>query len=136
MVIDRLYIEAGSEVVVDLNIGLNKRNQPVWLKREDDYPSFLKWISAQAIICYDVSEHRVWLVDGASALLHVLRASLYLDENDPDSTYDWIFDTREMKDTWEGYSGRLAALRTLRHPKSLELKLYVKNPGNSVLQYT
>ncbi|KAL4905923.1 hypothetical protein BDW74DRAFT_177618 [Aspergillus multicolor] len=135
MVIDRLYIEAGSEVVAGLNIGLNKRNQPVLLKRQDDYPTFLKWISDQAVIFYDVSEHRAWLVDGASALLHLLRVSIYLDENDPESTYDWVFDIRELKDTWEDSSGRIAALKTLKHPQNLELKLYVKNPGDPIIQY-
>ncbi|KAL3482183.1 hypothetical protein BJX99DRAFT_252899 [Aspergillus californicus] len=135
VVIDRLYIEAGSEAVAGLSISLNKKNQPFWLERENDYPSLLKWISNQAIIFYDVSEHRAWLVDGASALLHLLRTSLYLDENDPESTYNWIFNMREMKDTWDDCAGRLAALKTLKHPENLRLKLYVKNPGSPVEQF-
>ncbi|KAH6976285.1 hypothetical protein BKA56DRAFT_488826 [Ilyonectria sp. MPI-CAGE-AT-0026] len=125
IVIDKLYIEAGSDFIGGLNMSFNKKEQPFWLEREKDYPSLLKWVSLQPIVFYDVSDRRAWLVDGASALLHLVRISLYLDEHDPESTYDWVFDASEFKDQWNGCTGRHAALKTLKSWDNLDLNLYV-----------
>ncbi|KAK7409282.1 hypothetical protein QQX98_008522 [Neonectria punicea] len=125
IVIDRLYLEAGADVIGGVNMTINKKEQPFWLKREDDYPSLLKWASVQPIVFYDVEDRRAWLTDGASALLHLLRVSLYLDENDPESTYDWIFDAKKLKDQWNGLSGRQAALKTLKSWDNLDLNVYI-----------
>lgn len=40
------------------------------------------WVRVQPIVFYDVTDGRAWLTNGASALLHLTRVSLYLDEND------------------------------------------------------
>ncbi|KAK7425574.1 hypothetical protein QQZ08_007897 [Neonectria magnoliae] len=96
-------------------MSINKKEQPFWLQREDDYPSLLKW----------VKDRRAWLTDGASALLHLVRVSLYLDENDPELTYDWIFDAKKFKDQWNGLTGRQAALKTLKNWDNLDLNVYI-----------
>lgn len=54
-----------------------------------------------------------------------MRISLHLDENDPESTYDWVFNSGQLKDRWSGCSGRQAALRTLKDWDNLTLNLYV-----------
>ncbi|KLJ10556.1 hypothetical protein EMPG_14063 [Blastomyces silverae] len=140
IVIDRLYIEAGSHVVGGLHTSINKKDQPFWLERESDYPSLLKWVSLQPIVFYDVSDRRAWLVDGVSALLHLVRVSLYLDENDPESPYDWVFDASQLKDTWDGCTARLAALKTLKSWDNLNLNVYVKEctgrDGKLVIKYS
>jgi hypothetical protein len=140
IVIDRLYIQAGSDVVGGLNMCINKKDQPFWLERESDYPSMLKWVGLQPIVFYDVSDRRAWLVDGVSALLHLVRVSLYLDENDPESPYDWVFDAGKLKDTWDGCTGRLAALMTLKNWDNLSLNVYVKDnlvrDGKPVTKYS
>ncbi|KAF4946692.1 hypothetical protein FSARC_14130 [Fusarium sarcochroum] len=125
IVIDRLYLEAGSDLVGGLNMSFNKKEQPFWLERESDYPSLLKWIAIQPIVFYDVVDRRAWLGDGASALLHLVRISLHLDEHDPESTYDWVFDVTKLKDKWNGLIGRQAALQTLKSWDNLDLNIYV-----------
>jgi hypothetical protein len=66
--------------------------------------------------------------------------SLYLDENDPESTYDWVFDSSNFKDTWDGCTGRLAALKTLKSWHNLDLHLYVANKetrgGETVTEFS
>ncbi|RSM20212.1 hypothetical protein CDV31_001009 [Fusarium ambrosium] len=125
IVIDRLYLEAGADVVGGVSMKINSKEQPFWLQRGKDYPSLLKWIGVQPIAFHDVASRRTWLVDGASALLHLVRISLYLDENDPDSTYDWVFDPTQLKDKWDGITGRQAALRTLKSWDNLDLNIYI-----------
>jgi len=134
---------------------LNKKEQPVWLERENDYPSLLRWVSLQIIVFYDVSDRRAWLVDGASALLHLVRASLYLDKKDPESTYDWVLDANRLdatrpvaaspEDTVEDRStdcttGRQLALRILKDWDKLNLEVFVKSKGmrngESVVEYS
>ncbi|PGG95740.1 hypothetical protein AJ79_09893 [Helicocarpus griseus UAMH5409] len=140
IVIDRLYIEAGSDAVGGLQMGINKKDQPFWLERESDYPSLLKWVGLQPIVFYDVSDRRAWLVDGVSALLHLVRVSLNLDENDPESPYDWVFDASQLKDTWDGCTARLTALKTLKSWDNLKLNVYVKEnielDGEHVIKYS
>ncbi|KEY74521.1 hypothetical protein S7711_08505 [Stachybotrys chartarum IBT 7711] len=125
IIIDRLYIEGGSGAIGGLSMAINKKQQPFWLEREKDYPSLLRWASLQPIVFYDVSTRQAWLIDGASALLQLVRISLHLDENDPESTYDWVFNSDQLKDRWHGCSGRQAALRTLKAWDNLTLNLYV-----------
>jgi hypothetical protein len=131
LVIDRLYLEAGNYLIGGVNMRLNTKNQPFWLQREQDYPSLLDWARLQAIVLYDVLDERAWLVDGLSALLHLVRVSIYHDENSEESPYDWVFDRTMLKDKWDGCSGRLSALKTLRSWDNLRLNLYVKSVSGS-----
>ncbi|KAL4934323.1 uncharacterized protein BDV17DRAFT_5089 [Aspergillus undulatus] len=131
IIIDRLYLEGGAQVVGGFSMGINNKENPFWLERESDYPSLIKWISSQPIVFYDISDSRAWLVDGVSALLHLVRVSLHLDQTDPESPYEWVFDASALKDTWNGSStGRLAALKTLTCWDNLKLPLYVKDNTN------
>ncbi|KAI9163840.1 hypothetical protein HJFPF1_05468 [Paramyrothecium foliicola] len=140
IVVDRLYPEGGSNIIGGLNMALNKKEKPFWLERERDYPSLLKWISLQPIVFYDVATQRAWLIDGASALLHLVRISLYNEEQDPESTYEWVFEPSKFKDKWDNATGRLAALKTLKSWDNLNLNLYVASKqvrvGKTITEYS
>lgn len=140
IVIDRLYFEGGSEIIGGVHMAINVKEKPFWLEREKDYPSLLKWISRQPIVFYDTSSSRAWLIDGASALLHLVRISLYMDSNDPESTYDWVFDPRQLQDDWNGCTGRLAALKTLTNLANRNQNLYVVSKkivsGQTMVEYS
>ncbi|KAG5762801.1 hypothetical protein H9Q72_009105 [Fusarium xylarioides] len=125
IVIDKLYIEGGSPVTAGLMLDINKKAQPFWLQREMDYPSLLNWVKLQPVVFYDVEERRAWLVDGASALLHLVRISLHLDINDPESAYDWVYDPSKLKDHWPGVGSRQAALQTLKNWENRALNVYI-----------
>ncbi|KAF2820292.1 hypothetical protein CC86DRAFT_119277 [Ophiobolus disseminans] len=125
--VDRLYIEGGMHVIGGMSMRLNQKEQPTELRRDSDYPSLLAWIATQFVTFHDVDDCRAWLVDGASALLHLVRISLYLDETNTESTYDWVFDMNKLKDHWPGCSGRVAAKNTLKNWDNLALPVYVKS---------
>jgi hypothetical protein len=125
IVIDRLYVEGGWYGIVGLNMRLNQREEPTRLMRNLDYPSLLKYFAKSAIVFFDTAERRSWLVDGASALLHLVRSSLQRDQEDEDSPYEWVFEDAELQDTWDGYTSRQAVLNTLKSSNNLNLKLYV-----------
>ncbi|TXB96893.1 hypothetical protein FocTR4_00011439 [Fusarium oxysporum f. sp. cubense] len=79
------------------------------------------------VVFYDAEERRAWLVDGASALLHLVRISLHLDINDPESAYDWVYDPSKLKDHWPGVGSRQAALQTLKSWENRALNVYIVN---------
>ncbi|KAH6890692.1 hypothetical protein B0T10DRAFT_439881 [Thelonectria olida] len=136
IVIDKLYLEAGTDVVGGVSMSINKKEAPFWLQRENDYPSLLKWVAIQPIVFYNAADCRAWLIDGASALLHLVRISLYLDENDPKSTYNWVFDAARLEDKWDGLNGRQAALKTLKSAANRKLNVYVLGDGVSGPEYS
>ncbi|KAH7035738.1 uncharacterized protein B0I36DRAFT_429788 [Microdochium trichocladiopsis] len=116
--------EAGADVVLGANMQINKKVPPVRLTRTQTYPRLLSWVATQSIIFHDVQADRAWLIDGASALLHIVRASLHRSMKDDDSPYDWLFDTTQLQETPENRSGRQAAIGTLKKAAHLDLPLY------------
>jgi hypothetical protein len=125
--IDRAYIEVGTYVIGGLNARINQREQPIISGEARDFPQVLDWLSEQFVNFYDVTDRRAWLVDGASALLHLVRISLQLDETNPDSTYNWVFDKSQLEENWIDHGGRAAAIRTLRNWKNRALNVYLKD---------
>jgi hypothetical protein len=121
-----MYIEGGMHIIGGVNFRPNQKEQPIKLQRERDYPELLQMVAAHPVAFYDVADRRAWLVDGASALLYLVRISLHLDATDPESAYDWVFDSTKLQDTWGGCSGRIAALKTLKSWDHRNLHVYVK----------
>ena len=84
----------------------------------------MQWINEKYLIFYDVGDKIAWLVDGPSALLHLVRASIKAEEND-DFSHLSIFKTEEIVEPSREftYSGRAASLRTLTDEANLTLRL-------------
>lgn len=110
-----------------ISMRLNQKEEPTKLGRDNDYPSQLAWITTQFVAFHDIADCRTWLVDGASALLHLVRVSLHLDATNPESTYDWVYDNHKLKDVWPDSSGRVASKKTLKDWDNLSLPVYVKS---------
>ena len=104
---------------------IGKRDKPAYVTLQDDYVSKLEWISSQFVVFYDLEDRRAWLLDGLSALLHLVRASLHhgasnrfakvLGRNAP------ILDEGERHD-----DAQLAAMALLVNDANLNLKLHAK----------
>ena len=125
-------------VIAGLNMRINQKRDPISLMRDQDYPSLLKWIATQPIVFFDThgSDRRAWLIDGASALLHLVRISLHRDETDEESTFEWVFDATKLNDTWPNCNGRQVAIKTLKNTENLNLALYVKFQHGSNTEYS
>ena len=108
---------------------VNQKQDPAKLSRGKDYQGLLDWIKRQAVVFFDTHERRAWLVDGASALLHLVRTSLHHDRDDEDSTFDWKSGSTDLKDTWPGSTMRRAAVETLKNRYNVNLPLYIRKYG-------
>lgn len=106
---------------------LNTKSKPFWLHRAPDYPQLVEWASLQEIVLHDVSEGRALMVDGAFALLHIVRISLHRDAKSPVYKKQWKFDEERLTDKWNGHSGRSSVLETLTDEDNYNLPVRVKD---------
>ena len=123
---EKVTITAGQYLTAGVEASIGKKDKAVHLRGRNDYVSQLKWISKKYVVLFDVEEQqRGWLVDGSSALLHLVRASLKHDETD-DFQSLFLFDSKNLKETSKPYAGKAAAIEVLTNPDNLKLKLYPK----------
>jgi hypothetical protein len=84
----------------------------------------LSWLSKQYIMMWDVETKRGWLVNGASALLHLVYASLEFNKTD-ELKFAFRFKIQEMKDTDAPLTASASsAIEVLTNPHNLMLQVY------------
>lgn len=66
--------------------------------RRNSYIVRMKWMSQKFVILWDVEDKRGWLLNGASALLHLVRASLAQDMFDNKFGPLCLFSTKEFQE--------------------------------------
>ncbi|KAL3451157.1 hypothetical protein BJX65DRAFT_235059 [Aspergillus insuetus] len=94
----------------------------------------LESLSKRYVVLWDVRSKRGWLVNGPSALLHLLRASLRSNQID-DLSFAFLFDPATFKEATDPYTVS-AALQVLLSPRNLDLALYEDGPeGDSKSGY-
>ncbi|KAL4786402.1 hypothetical protein BJX76DRAFT_365791 [Aspergillus varians] len=95
---------------------------PVHVSRHSGYILKLRWLSKKFVVLWDEDDKRGWLVNGTSALLHILRASLQYDSED-DFKDVFLFKPDQMIDPAEHHEPS-SAIRVLLNPTNRRLKLY------------
>jgi hypothetical protein len=123
-VIEKLYIEGGLHLIGGFTGSIGIRDKPVHMSKEKGYRELVNWVRSQPILFYDAEDHRAWLIDGASALLHLVRASIHQDRQNAVYRSTWTFD-----ETLEGdglnRGGPTAAIDTLLSINNLNRPLYL-----------
>ncbi|KAF2186242.1 hypothetical protein K469DRAFT_687236 [Zopfia rhizophila CBS 207.26] len=76
-VLEKVSLSAGKVINVGANLAIGVREVPLHLKREGSYVDQIQDAYNNYVILYDVDEKRAWMVNGATALLHIVRASLH-----------------------------------------------------------
>ena len=128
-------------MVGGMNVRLNQKDPPAKINREQHISALLKLVLQHPFAFYDVATRVSWLVDGVSALLHLVRISLHRDATDDESTYDeWVFDSTKLDERWKSCNGRSAALDILKSLDLRDLPVYVKGQaivdGHKVKQFS
>jgi hypothetical protein len=104
---------------------IGKRDKAVHIHCRDDYIMRLKWIAKKFVVFYDLRDRRAWLVDGASALLHIVRASLRHEQNDLFKSL-FLFDKDSVQEPAVPFTGKHAAVQFLTNKVNMSLPLYAK----------
>jgi hypothetical protein len=74
--IDRLTLSGGYYITASSSIAIGRHQKPTRGLPQTVYQKQLDWVSRQHVVLFDVGDRRAWLVNGRSALLHLVRASL------------------------------------------------------------
>lgn len=121
-------VTGGKYLSVGTSIALGLRSKPQHIKfDDDDYISMLRVVRDRQFVVYDVEDRRAWLLGGASVVLHIFRAGVRHDKDDPDLQRTFIFNEEDMVEAEDPYSGSSAAFEVLSNfDHNLELPLYRK----------
>ncbi|KAH7018505.1 uncharacterized protein B0I36DRAFT_277100 [Microdochium trichocladiopsis] len=89
----------------------------------DSFTTNMKWLETQKVVLWDEGDKRGWMVNGPSALLHILRAYIRHMET---GAYQSILLLRneDIIECGENYSARMA-IQTLLEPQNRRKKLFV-----------
>lgn len=119
--LEKAEISGGQFVTGTAVFAFGNTQKPVHISRYG-YLTKLQWISSKYFVFWDEKEKRGWLVNGASALLHILRASLEHSKRRFRSA--WLLDPTILGDATDP-SGYDSALEVLINEDNRDLKLYV-----------
>ena len=125
-VLEKVTIAGGKFITASVTAAIGKRDRGILTKSRDSYLSQLMWVADRHILLFDVNDRRAWLVDGASALLHLVRASIkYMQEHNEFGRY-CLFTWDQFKEAAEQFSGKQAAIFVLANEDNIQLKLFKK----------
>ncbi|KAJ8133149.1 hypothetical protein O1611_g470 [Lasiodiplodia mahajangana] len=119
--LEKVEVSSGQFVTGTAAFTLGNREKPIHISRFG-FLTKLQWISSKHVVLWDEVDKRGWLIDGASALLHILRASLAHSKRKFQSA--WLLDISALKDPGDPFQSD-AALRVLINEENRNLTLYM-----------
>lgn len=106
-----------------MSFAVGAKDTPIRLTR-NGYIPMLQWISTKYVVLWDEEEKKGWLINGTSALLHLVRTSLkHYSEDDFSSAF--LFDASKMEDQMDHKPN--SAVRVLISDQNRDLEIY---PGS------
>jgi hypothetical protein len=115
-----------------MSIGI--KDKPEHINYEDDYLSTLGMISERHFVFYDTGDRRAWLFDGATAVLHLLRACIEYSHTESVVKDFFTFKDDELEEANESRKGRDAAFYVLAKEHNQLLPFWPKTP--TIIQET
>ncbi|KAH8906918.1 hypothetical protein BR93DRAFT_927743 [Coniochaeta sp. PMI_546] len=123
---EKVIISGGDPVGVSASFVIGKKDKGIFSGALGGYTSRLKFIAKQYVVLYDLGDRRAWLVDGLSALLHLVRASLEHDQRDVFNSF-FLYKQGQIKECLASMHGLDAAAAVLFNPENYSLKLYTES---------
>ncbi|KAL4964870.1 Pfs domain protein [Aspergillus stella-maris] len=104
----------------ELSVSLGRKDVRV---RRDGYMSKMKWIAGKYMTMWDSGEERGWFLNGATGLLHIVRASLERERSDPALRSAILLKPEDIHEAAETHRSH-AALEVLLNIHNLNLRVY------------
>ncbi|KAK3374364.1 hypothetical protein B0T24DRAFT_577334 [Lasiosphaeria ovina] len=121
---EKVSIVGGMFITGGVSCVLGKKDKAVNIRGRDDYIMRLKWISKKFVVLYDVLDRRAWMVDGVSALLHLVRGSLSHDKDDHFKSLS-LYDERLLQEAPGSGAGKAASIFVLANESNISLPLVI-----------
>ncbi|KAM0512399.1 hypothetical protein ACHAPE_008848 [Trichoderma viride] len=106
---------------------LGVKDTPIHIS-EDGYIPRLKWISSKFVLLWDEADKRGWLVNGTTALLHLVRASLDHDSKDKFSSA-FLFKKELIQESEDPFKTD-SAIHVLINDDNRRLPIYRNRDGH------
>ncbi|KAI4714339.1 hypothetical protein J4E89_000018 [Alternaria sp. Ai002NY15] len=118
---DRITFSGGKFVPVAVSAAIGKKDKPVRVQKTSEYYKQLEWAERRFVVFYEPEDRRAWLVDGLSALLHLVRAHV---AHRRAKGREVIFGDKEIKEANPAHTGKTAADTFLRNKGNMDLRIY------------
>ncbi|KAK4210387.1 hypothetical protein QBC37DRAFT_428844, partial [Rhypophila decipiens] len=120
-VLEKFALTGGLYVSANFTLALGVRDTPLFHQTRSEYLEKLNWISTRYAVLWDEETMRGWLVNGITALLHLVRASLECDKKNKTNP-SHLFKPDEMQDSSTPYTAD-SAIEVLKSRHNRNLKL-------------
>ena len=126
LVLEKLQINAGQYITLGTTWAAGRLPKAVNVKDKTDYVGRLEALGRTWVILHDTTVSKAWLVDGLSALLHLVRAYLHKECNNNDYQAARLLLPESLQAKGQG-KGRKMAYDTLVDANNRKLRLYSKD---------
>jgi nucleoside phosphorylase len=117
----KAYISSGHMISGGHPFSIGRKDIPVHISRHS-YIRKLRWIAQKFVVLWDEGGKRGWLVNGTSALLHLVRAAMKQASEDHFKSY-LLFDPGQLQESRRSHEPT-AAVDVLMDPSNRALKVY------------
>ncbi|RYP02811.1 hypothetical protein DL765_010681 [Monosporascus sp. GIB2] len=124
------FVSPGRMIMGGPAFDIGLKDAPAQVSRNGYIPR-LKWISTKFVLLWDERDKRGWLINGTSALLHVVRASLAHNSTDKFRSA-FLFKSEDLQKSPRSFTAD-SAIDVLINSKNLGLRLYPENNGYLLL---
>ncbi|GAP91233.1 putative Pfs domain protein [Rosellinia necatrix] len=124
-------VSAGQVIAGGPPLYIGLKDTPTHITRNGYIPR-LKWISTKLVVLWDAADNRGWLINGTSALLHVVRASLAHDNMDKFKSA-FVFKSEYLQESSRPLTPD-SATDVLINSDNMKLKLYPEKDGYLTLE--
>ncbi|KAE8384658.1 hypothetical protein BDV23DRAFT_188989 [Aspergillus alliaceus] len=125
--LQKTSVSGGQMITGGLPFSIGYKDSPYHVSRSG-YIRKLKWISKKFIVLWDEESKQGWLVNGTSAPLHLVRASLAHDSNDKFAS-EFLFRNEDMQEATQHSYKYDSAISVLLSRVNWELKIYLEKHG-------
>ncbi|GAW26427.1 putative Pfs domain protein [Rosellinia necatrix] len=122
LLFEKVTISGGKFVTFSTTIALGVKDIPIHVTI-DNYALKMKWLHEQYVVLWDEVDKRGWLVNGTSALLHLVRT--LLQQSSEDSNFSSVFRFLPEKMRYPGEMNRPeTALKVLLSEPNMQLEIW------------
>lgn len=119
-VFDRVTISGGKFISAAASVAIGKKDKPARASKTADYDRQLKWVERRFVVFYDWKDRRAWLLDGLTALLHLVRAHV---AHRRATDQEVIFSDDMINEANPPHTGKAAAWKFFKNKANMDLQI-------------
>ncbi|KAF3012317.1 hypothetical protein E8E14_002109 [Neopestalotiopsis sp. 37M] len=128
VVMDRIafgFAPPQTPISLNFSCAVGRKEKPTHIPWGTVYEKRLQTLGRRRVLLYDIGDNIGWIVDGTSALLHLVRVQLKHDADAYSKIGLFQFDSRQLKEPSEdvAYTGHMASMFVLANRQNRDLPI-------------